>query len=281
MRDGLVKLLKDARGKLLELAAVEAALVLLRDDPAGPMLVRAVRGVEAADLEKDTCSNLLLAEAEGHGRSVIVLDSRQEIRFHNRLVDFRSALCVPITIQGRTSGLLLVLNRQQPRAFEADHRRQVEELAAQLAHDLVAQGWGEAEPDSSKAVAPKPVAVASGRPRLLLFLMVWLVMSGATLVGRRAVSAPAAEPVVVVEGELRAQGHPASFRQLRQAQLEVGGQALGGGQLELLGQGRFRLRWATAADSVELQVKVPDVGQARARASVTQGAAQLGQLQLR
>lgn len=306
MKQSVVKLLKSARGHLLEYSNCQGAMVMLREGPGGPMVVRTVRGVDPAELGRKCCTSHLIAMVEKKGESVLVSDVRKDTRFQDKRQDFRAALCVPVIDRNKeTIGILFALNRNQTNAFSGDEQSDAEQYAKTLARELERAKWDDfREDDPPPKKAPAEPSDGLTLKSLVPFILLAIVALGVMVIGisrggddspppPAPGSADAPTPQgfnaerMVVEGRLlNLDGKPLAGQSLEGLRLVVtlpkSRDVLTGKEIELKGDGRFRAlcKQRVIPDMVEVRVEVPSFRVERRRIKVAGGRAQIGELTL-
>jgi transcriptional regulator with GAF, ATPase, and Fis domain len=140
------------RGRLLEglldaaavLTGAERSFLLLDEARHSPERVASLRVAVARNIDRGrmdgeayALSRSIAEEVFAGGERVIATDAQRDPRFAEHAsvhaAQLRSILVVPLSLRGRTIGVLYVDNRFAAGAFEAGHARVLEALAAQAA----------------------------------------------------------------------------------------------------------------------------------------------------
>jgi sigma-B regulation protein RsbU (phosphoserine phosphatase) len=123
------------RRALKAVGAEQGVLSLMDEEASNPLRTLIRTGPDSRAQRPLQINQSLLGWMQRHGQPLVIDDPAQDPRFSGVPWDasIRSVLCVPLTVQGRLTGILTVFNKTEGSVFAAEDRRLLSILAAQSA----------------------------------------------------------------------------------------------------------------------------------------------------
>ncbi|MBI3926960.1 MAG: GAF domain-containing protein [Armatimonadetes bacterium] len=188
----------------------ERGLVLLKEPASGNFVVRGVFGMAPDVLATQKPVALLLEKARHEGRACLVLDADQEPIFRTmvELLDFRSALCIPMVREsGEVIGVLYGDSERAAGVYSHSSLHRGEELCGELA-----ERWNGTPAAALPPPPPKPPIAAVIAAVLALTAIGW----GLARPASRPAPIPTAAPPLVTPQTARPETIAESFlREIR------------------------------------------------------------------
>ncbi|MBI3925358.1 MAG: GAF domain-containing protein [Armatimonadetes bacterium] len=169
MSDSIQQVISDAL-EFLKHRGSERGLMLLKEEATGQFVVRGAFGMDAGVLAAQRPVALLLEKARHNGCSLVVLDADQDPAFEGirELLDFRSAVCIPILRSpDQVIGVLYGDSEAGSGVFCYPDLMEAEGLCADLAARLEATG---------RSPVPRPEPRTRRRAPVLAAVAVFLVV---------------------------------------------------------------------------------------------------------
>lgn len=117
----------------MELLQAERGSIMLLDEDADELVVRASRGIEESGDFRVACGEGIAGWVVEHGEPLVLQDVVSDRRFKGTNPSIKSALAVPLRVEGKVTGVLNISNSSELRRFDyldLEHLQSFADMAA-------------------------------------------------------------------------------------------------------------------------------------------------------